>query len=79
MRISGDALRLLREIKRLNQKGIARKLAISQPAYCKLEQCKEISLEKTEKVIVALGYTKEEAKKIIDHLLPVNNFEKRVR
>lgn len=68
MTISGETLRKLRAINGVKQETLAKKLGISQPAYCKLEKTDCINNGKLLQVIDALGYTEEEFEKIVDHL-----------
>lgn len=64
--ICGQTLRLLRAIKGIKQKTIAKKLGISQPAYSKLEKCEAVNGERADAILAALNCTQED----------VENFEK---
>lgn len=70
--ITGHQLRLLRLLKDVKQKTIARHLNISQQAYSKLEKAEHINGEKLEKIIKALGLTPPDFEKIIENLPPQN-------
>ena len=61
---SGETLRLLRTIKGFKQATIAKKMGISQPAYCKLEQRVFISEEKLMKLLNSLDSDKEEMEQV---------------
>lgn len=51
---SGSVIRKLRLLKGFNQKGIAKKLGITQQAYSKLEKADRVSSEKFSKVVETL-------------------------
>jgi transcriptional regulator with XRE-family HTH domain len=57
---TGETLKHLRLLKDLSQKGIAKKLGISQPAYSKLEKRKKVSPERLEKIMDILKCSSEE-------------------
>ena len=61
---SGETLRLLRTIKGFKQATIAKKMGISQPAYCKLEQRVYIKEEKLLKLLNFLDSDKHEMEKV---------------
>ena len=63
--ISGETLRLLRILKGIKQETIAKKLGISQPAYCKMERCQKVNPVKYRQVIEALDCTKEELQEVV--------------
>lgn len=54
MLITGEHIRMLRLIKGLKQETVAKKLGISQPAYCKLEKSEVIDMVKLEQLMTAL-------------------------
>lgn len=68
--ISGEQLRLIRNLYALKQETIARKLRISQPAYCKLEKKKMVNEEQFETILAVFGCSKEELKSLIRKLPP---------
>ena len=61
---SGETLRLLRTIKGFKQATVAKKMGISQPAYCKLEQRVYIREEKLLKLLTSLDSDKEEMEQL---------------
>lgn len=70
MIVSGETIRMLRTIKGMKQETMAKELGISQPAYCKLEQCDEINGKRLDKIISVFGYTKEELENVIKNSPP---------
>jgi transcriptional regulator with XRE-family HTH domain len=62
--ISGETLRLLRNIKGIKQETIAKRMGISQPAYCKLERASFIKEEKLCRVLVCMDCNKEDIEKV---------------
>lgn len=70
MVISGETLRILRQLKGMKQEVVAQKLGISQPAYCKLEKSDCINNGKLLQIINVLDYSQDEFEKIIRHLPP---------
>jgi transcriptional regulator with XRE-family HTH domain len=61
---SGETLRLIRTLKGIKQNTIAKKIGISQPAYCKLEQQVYIREDKLLKLLISLDSDKEEMEKV---------------
>ena len=59
-RYSGEAIRKLRLLKGLSQKGVAVELGITQQAYSKLEKKEKIPERKFLLVSKTLGYSIEE-------------------
>lgn len=70
MVISGETVRILRQIKGIKQETIAKELGISQPAYCRIENSNYVDCQKFEKILSILGYSKTEFKEIITHYPP---------
>jgi predicted transcriptional regulator len=69
--ISGSTLRTLRQMKGIKQQFIAKKLRISQPAYCKLESCNNIKEARAKQIVMLLGYRQEEFEQILN-ILPAD-------
>jgi len=70
MLISGETLRVLRQIKGMKQRVVARQLGISQPAYSQMETSCYVDCEKFERIISILGYSKADLKEIVNkHIL----------
>jgi len=51
MMFTGEILRKLRTVKGIKQSALAKKLGISQQAYSKLEQSKQLTRERTEHIL----------------------------
>jgi len=68
--ISGETLRLLRNIKGIKQETMAKSLGITQPAYCKLEHSQYINGEKLQKLLAILNYTEKEIEQLKKFLPP---------
>lgn len=77
MQVSGETIRMLRHLHGMKQETFAKKLDISQPAYCKLEKSEKINGDRAIKIIEAMGYTKEEFEKLVEQPppLPENELE----
>jgi transcriptional regulator with XRE-family HTH domain len=63
--ITGENLRQLRMLKGIKQEVIAKRLGISQPAYCKLERASTLSELRLKLVLEIMQYTFAEASEII--------------
>ncbi|HWC54741.1 MAG TPA: helix-turn-helix transcriptional regulator [Chitinophagaceae bacterium] len=61
---TGENLRLLRTIKGIPQKTVAKKMGVSQVAVSKMEHLEKISVENFEKCLKAINCTREDAEKI---------------
>lgn len=70
MNFTGEHLQFLRRIKKGKQVVLAKKLSVEQQYISKLENKKEISEEKFEVYIKALGITKTEALRLIELFTP---------
>jgi transcriptional regulator with XRE-family HTH domain len=57
---TGETLKHLRLLKDLSQKGTAKKLGISQPAYSKLEKRKKVNPEQLKKIMDILKCSSDE-------------------
>jgi len=68
--ITGETLKVLRNIKGIKQETMAKSLGITQPAYCKLELSNHINEDKLQKILVILNCTENEVEKIIKFLPP---------
>ena len=62
--ITGETLRILRNLKKLKQKTVADKLGISQPAYSKMEKSKCINGEKLERLLKVINCSIDEVETI---------------
>jgi transcriptional regulator with XRE-family HTH domain len=51
---SGENLKRLRLLKDFSQKGVARKLGISQPAYSKIEKRRKVNEAQLEKILTIM-------------------------
>ncbi len=65
---TGETLKRVRLLKGLNQKGIAKQLGISQPAYCKLEKRKNIDPARLQKILQLMHCNSDELS-ILEKLL----------
>lgn len=66
--ISGEQVRLIRNLYGIKQETMAKKLGISQPAYCHLEKKRWINGEQFENILAALGCSKEELENLVRNL-----------
>ncbi|HLK31387.1 MAG TPA: helix-turn-helix transcriptional regulator [Puia sp.] len=57
---SGETIKLLRTLKGFSQRGVAIKLGISQPAYCKLEKRKNVNDAQLKKILTIIACTKDD-------------------
>jgi transcriptional regulator with XRE-family HTH domain len=61
----GEKLKMLRMIRGFSQKGIAKKLGITQQAYSKLEnQSKKLSRKRVDAILKTLDCSNEEFEKV---------------
>jgi transcriptional regulator with XRE-family HTH domain len=65
MIISGETLRVLRQIKGIKQQTIAKDLGISQPAYSQIERSNYIDCQRFEQILSHMGYSSEDFKEFI--------------
>lgn len=68
--VSGELLRMARNLRGINQEFMAKKLGISQPCYCMLEKRNEINGEKLQTLLVILNYTEKEIEEMKKYLPP---------
>lgn len=73
MKYTGEHLQFLSRIKKVKQRTVAGKLFITQQAVSKLENQKNVSEEKFEAYIKAIGLTKTEALKLLELFTPPQN------
>ncbi len=62
---SGETLKHLRLLKDFSQKGIAKKLGISQPAYSKIEKRKKVNDAQLEKILAIMQCDKNDIEHIV--------------
>jgi transcriptional regulator with XRE-family HTH domain len=62
--IKGETIRKLRLLKGFSQQQVAKKLSISQPAYCKKEKNEFLTGKSLENILRAIGCTMAEVEKI---------------
>lgn len=67
MIISGETLRVLRQIKGIKQQVIAKELGISQAAYSQIERRKYIDYKKFEEILSILGYSNIDFKEFTEN------------
>ncbi|MBS1946827.1 MAG: helix-turn-helix transcriptional regulator [Bacteroidetes bacterium] len=67
---SGETIKLMRLMKGLSQNGVAKKLGISQPAYCKLEKRRKVNRAHLEKILSIIKCSKEELEEIKKFTIP---------
>jgi transcriptional regulator with XRE-family HTH domain len=77
--LTGEEIKMLRQVRGLFQKQLASKMGIAQQRLSALERGKETSASCTDKVLKALKFTREEAKAILKHLSEVRSQESGVR
>lgn len=58
--LTGKTLRMIRQARGIKQETIAKKLCISQPAYCKIEKHDCINENRIHQIAAAIGISKEE-------------------
>ncbi len=68
--ITGEQLRLLRQIHNIKQEQMAKALQITQQRYSMLEKLQLLPAEKTEKVLATLNLSLEDAHSILNTLPP---------
>lgn len=61
---NGENLKMLRTLKGIPQKTMAKKMGISQAAVSKIEHSKNVGIKVTEKYMKALHFTNEEIEKL---------------
>lgn len=64
--MNAGSIKKFRQLNGLKQETIAKKLCISQQAYAKLENRKDITSEKLEKVLLAMDRSLSEWKQFVD-------------
>ena len=69
MLLSGDTLRILRQLRGMKQEVVAKQLGISQPAYSQIERSAYVDCEKFELIVSILGFSKAQFKDIIENHL----------
>jgi transcriptional regulator with XRE-family HTH domain len=73
--ITGEQLRILRQLHNIKQEGMAHLLGIKQQRISVLEKCEKLSKEKTEKVLSVLNLSMSEAQSMLNVLPPpASNF-----
>jgi transcriptional regulator with XRE-family HTH domain len=65
-----DELRLLRASRRMKQPELAKKMNISTQRFSQLENNDDLTSERINEILAALGYTKETARKYLDSIPP---------
>lgn len=67
---TGENLRLLRQVRRIEQKELAQMLGISQQRYSALENSKKVSDSWSEKILDALKFSPNEAMGVLKVIIP---------
>ncbi len=70
MKLTSDEIRILRHSRCLVQKQIADKMGIKKQTYCDLENHGNLQPAALQRVLNALGFTFESARKYLDALPP---------
>jgi transcriptional regulator with XRE-family HTH domain len=72
-KLTSDEIRFLRQFRRMGQKEVAAKMDISTERYCQLENHGNLQPPALERILKALNFTFESAKKFLDALPPPTN------
>jgi transcriptional regulator with XRE-family HTH domain len=72
-KLTSQQIRFLRQSRSMGQKQVAIIMGIKPQRYCQLENHDDLKPPALERILKALGYTFESAKKFLDALPPRSN------
>ena len=68
MKFTAKELRILRQLRNMQQKNVASKLKISPQRYSVLENNDDRPIERTNEILRAIGFTEATARKFLDSI-----------